>query len=195
MMATKSGAAQRREDIRLQYWPNEDAWLGDEVGWFKAPRTLPLVLSLMNEKAISGSSDPRSTYLELLSRQMGEGLVEMGHEKDHAFAAGYDSTRGVRTWNENMKILETTGFIKTQRVAGRYRYVLLIHPTALVQHLRANKKVSDEWWHAYVERKRETKEPTQEQRDKKKADGGKGAVIPIGTAVLKKARPATPKAK
>jgi hypothetical protein len=121
--------------------------------------------------------------VELLARQMGEGIVEMGHERDHAFAAGYSSTRGVRTWNDNMKILETNGFIKTHRIAGRYRYVLIVHPTTVVQHLRDSNKVSREWWDAYVERKRETKEPTFEQREKKKKTAKN--VVPIKAALKK----------
>lgn len=187
-MAHKSGAAQKREDVRKHYWPNEDPWTGEgEVGWFKATRTLPLLLSLLNEKSISGNCDPRSTYLELLARQMGEGIVEMGHEKDHAFAAGYSSTRGVRTWHDNMKILETNGFIKTKHIAGRCRYTLLIHPTVVVQRLYEKGKVPQEWWDAYLERKRETKEPTYEQREKKKKTAIKGTVVPIKTALKKSA--------
>lgn len=177
-MAKKTGAGQKREDVRRDYWPNEDPWTGEgEVGWFKATRTLPLLLALLNDKKISGTSDPRSTYLELLARQMGEGIVEMGHEKDHAFASGYSSSRGVRTWNDNMKILEENGFIKTQRISGRYRYVLLIHPTVVVKRLQEQGKVNKEWLDAFGERKRETKEPTYEQREKKKEAADK--VVPI----------------
>jgi hypothetical protein len=168
-MAQKSGAGQKREDVRKHYWASEDPWTGEgEVGWFKAPRTLPLLLSLLNDKKISGTSDPRSTYLELLARQMGEGIVEIGHEKDHAFASGYSSSRGVRTWNDNMKILEANGFIRTQRISGRYRYTLIIHPTIVVQRLSEQGKINKDWLNAYLERKRETKEPTHEQREKKK---------------------------
>jgi hypothetical protein len=185
-MSTKTGAGKKREDVRNQYWPDADSWTGEgEVGWFKGTRTLPLLLALLNDKAISGNNDPRSTYVELLARQMGEGVVEMGHEKDHAFSAGYSSTRGVRTWNSNMKILEANGFIKTHRIAGRFRYVLIVHPTTVVQQLRVGKKVSQEWWDAFVERKRETKEPTFEQREKKKKAPKK--VIPIKAAFKKTA--------
>jgi hypothetical protein len=183
-MSIKTGVGKKREDVRHQYWPDSDSWTGEgEVGWFKGTRTLPLLLALLNDKVISGNSDPRSTYVELLARQMGEGVVEMGHEKDHAFAAGYSSTRGVRTWDDNMKILETNGFIKIHRIAGRIRYVLIVHPTTVVQQLREGKKVSQEWWDAFVERKRETKEPTFEQREKKKRAAKK--VIPIKAAFKK----------
>jgi hypothetical protein len=83
-MSTKTGVAKKRDDVRDHYWPDADPWTGEgEVGWFKETQTLPLLLVLLNEKVISGNNDPRSTYVELLARQMGEGVIEMGHEKDH----------------------------------------------------------------------------------------------------------------
>lgn len=53
-----------------------------------APRTLPLILSLLSSNEISGNKDPSSVYLDLISGQRGEGVIEMGHEADHAFASG-----------------------------------------------------------------------------------------------------------
>jgi hypothetical protein len=115
-MAEKSGVAKRREDIRLQHFAAEDLWTGEgEKGWFSVPRSLPLVLALLSSKEISKKHDPSFVYLELLSRQRGEGVIEMAHEEEHAFAAGYVGTRAVRTWQERMKILEENGFIRTRQ--------------------------------------------------------------------------------
>jgi hypothetical protein len=178
-MAEKSGAAARREEIRKQYWPDEDLWTGEkEVGWFPAPRTLPLILSILSSKEISGKKDPSLVYLDLMSRQRGEGVIEMGHEADHAFASGYEGRRAVRTWQERMKILEEIGFIKTAEVGNqRYKYVAIVHPTTAIQRLRDSKKIPDKWWNAYVARKLETREATHEQRQKKKAEAQK--VVPL----------------
>jgi hypothetical protein len=53
-IAKKSGIAARREELRNQYWPTEDLWTGEhEKGWFPAPRTLPLILTLLSSKQIS----------------------------------------------------------------------------------------------------------------------------------------------
>jgi hypothetical protein len=107
-------------------------------------------------------------YLELLSRQRGEGVIEMAHEEEHAFAAGYVGTRAVRTWQERMKILEENGFIKALQVGNqRYKYVAIVHPTTAVERLREQKRVDDNWWNAYLANKRESKEPTFEQRQNK----------------------------
>jgi hypothetical protein len=174
-MSEKSGIAKRREEIRKEHWPNEDLWTGEkEKGWFPVPRSLPLVLALLKSKQISGKKDPSSVYLELLSRQRGEGVIEMMHENDHAFAAGYEGTRAVRTWQERMKVLEANGFIQTKQVGNQcYKYVAIVHPTTAVQRLRDKGKVPDNWWNAYNASKRETKEATHEQREKEKVNAKK----------------------
>ena len=167
-MAEKTGIAARREKLRKEYWPNEDLWTGKkEVGWFPAPRTLPLILSLLSLKHVSQKKDPSMVYLDLMSRQRGEGIIEMGHEADHAYAAGYEGRRAVRTWQERMKILEENGFIRTVKVGNRFKFVAIVHPTTAVQHLRESGKIPENWWKAYIERKIETKEPTYEQHEKK----------------------------
>jgi hypothetical protein len=179
-MADKSGVAKRRDEIRVQHFAKEDLWTGEgEKGWFSVPRTLPLVLALLSSKEISKKHDPSSVYLELLSRQRGEGVIEMGHETEHAFASGYVGSRAVRTWLERMKILEDNGFIRTLQVGNqRYKYVAIVHPTTAVQQLRSKKKVNENWWNAYLANKRESKEPTFEQRELKNAGAQKVVLMP-----------------
>lgn len=177
-MSEKLGIAGRREELRKHYWPKEDLWTGkNEIGWFHAPRTLPLILSLLSSKQISQKKDPSSVYLELMSHQRGEGIIEIGHETDHAFAAGYEGSRAVRTWQERMKILEDNGFILTKKVGNRLKFVAIVHPTTAVHRLRDNKKIPDNWWNAYIARKAETREPTHEQRKKEKENAQK--VVPM----------------
>ena len=44
----------KRERIRQQLFPDEDPWTGEgEKGWFRAPRTLPLVLELLCSKELA----------------------------------------------------------------------------------------------------------------------------------------------
>src|SRR3990167_2408679 len=92
-----SGSARRRA-ARQEFWPTETAWTGDtEKGWFRSPRTLPLLLALIASKKVSGNTDPTRVYLELLARHFDEGVVQMAADEDHAFAAGYSGDRGVRS--------------------------------------------------------------------------------------------------
>jgi hypothetical protein len=170
-MINKLSGAERREKIRDEFFGDEDAWTRDpkEKGWFKAPRTLPLILELLKSKDLSGNFDPSGVYLDLLSRNIGGGLVEMTDEAVHAYSAGYFGTRAVRSWQERMKVLESLGFIKTKQIGNqRYKYVLIVHQTAAVQHLRDAGKVSDAWWDAYRARQIEVKEDSFVERKRKR---------------------------
>lgn len=151
---------EKRELIKAEYWSKEEGWTGlNENGWFKAPRTLPHLLNVLASKSLSGSKDPSSTYLELLSRHVDSGIIEMVSEADHAYAAGYSGTRGIRTWKERMKLLEGLGFIKSKKIGNQqYRFVLLVHPTKIIERLEKTKKVPPEWFEAYRARAIETKE-------------------------------------
>lgn len=168
----KTKGQEHREKVRRKFFAGEDAWTGEnEKGWFYAPRTLPLVLNLIASKAVSGKCDPSRVYLELWARHMGGGVIEMRHEGDHAYSAGYKGTRGIRTWQERMKILEKNGIIRTKQIGNqKYKYVLLIHPTAIVEKLRQEGKVDDSnWLDTYKDRQMETKELTLDARKKAKA--------------------------
>lgn len=181
MALQRSKASKRREDIRNEYWPADDAWTSlDEKGFFMAPRTLPLILALLRSKNLSGNSDPSKVYVELLARHIDNGVVEMVHESEHAFAAGYSGHRAVRTWQDGVKILERTGFIKTKRVGTRIKFALLVHPTTAIQRLRDARKVPDDWWETYRGRQIEIGEVSYEKRTK---EGQLDNVVPIAAPV------------
>ncbi len=109
--------------------------------------------------------DASSVYLELLARHWDNGVVEMAHEADHAYAAGYVGSRGVRTWQERMKLLEDLGFIRTKQIGNqRYKYVLIVHPTVAIQRLYEKKRIPSQWWDTYRARQIETKENLYEDR-------------------------------
>jgi hypothetical protein len=169
-MVKKTPGAEKRERIRNEFFDDEEAWTGErEKGWFKAPRTLPLILELLSSKELSGNYDPTGVYLELLSRHIDGGVVEMTDEAVHAYGAGYFGSRAIRSWHERMKTLERNGFIITKRIGNqRYKFVLIVHPTVALQRLRDKGKVDDILWDAFRARQIEVKEDTYEERLKKK---------------------------
>src|SRR6266478_5398957 len=187
MIKTKSRAQEHRDKVRRKFFAGEDAWTGEnEKGWFKAPRTLPLILSLISSKAVSGKCDPTRVYLELWARHMGEGVIQMRHEGEHAYAAGYEGTRGIRTWQERMNLLESHGIIKVKQIGGqRYKYVLLVHPTAVVEKLRQEGKVDQVWWDTYRDRQLETKELSFKARKNAKTTPKVVTMKPAKTVVPK----------
>jgi len=82
-------------------------------------------------------------------------------------------SRAIRTWQDQIKILLDNGFIKIAKVGSRNRYILIVHPTVVIERLKGAKKVSDQWLKAYNDLKRDTREPTYKQREehkKKKED-------------------------
>jgi len=187
----KTAAQERREQFKDEYWSGDIAWTGDppEKGWFRAPRTLPLLLMLLSSKKFVGNSDAGRVYLELFTRHRDTGIVDMVSAGEHSYAAGYVGTRGIRTWQERMKLLEALGFIKSKKVGNeRYKYVLIVHPTIVVQGLYDKGEIDQAWWDTYRQVQIENKEPSYEdliprhQPDK---------VVPIKS---KKARKKTQKA-
>jgi hypothetical protein len=125
------------------------------------------------ELATKKSQNAASVYVELWARHMGDGLIEMKHEGEHAYFAGYEGSRAVRTWQERMAFLEQHGFIKTKpRGNQRYGYVLLVHPTAVVQNLRDLGKVSDHLWEEYSRRQLETGEASYAERKESSSHKG-----------------------
>lgn len=148
--------------LREEAWPDEIAWLGtDDKGYFTAPRSLPVILRALSSKKVSGNKDVGPTYLELLSRHWDGGVVEMTHEEDHAFGAGYGSTK---TWRDRMLSLEQLGFIKIRPSGHRsFAQVLLVHPSLAMQGLRNSELIDDKLWNAYRDLQRLCKERTAEQ--------------------------------
>lgn len=152
-------AQARRSKIRAEFWPDALPWRGpSEVGFFCGPRSLPFVLRALREKAVSGNLDPGPVYLELLANHMGEGVLELRHEEDHAFAAGYSNSR---SWRDRMRVLEEAGFIKTKKSGNRpYGTVLLVHPTVVMNRLHEQGKLTENLWATYREFQIRTKEPS-----------------------------------
>jgi len=151
--------AERRAQHKERYWKTEESWNGTGSGWFKGPRTLPLILALLSLRELTGGRDVARVYLELLARHYDGGVIEIGNEADHAYAAGYTGTRAIRTWHERMQLLEKLGFIKTRRVGNqRYKLVLLADPLITIAHLYRQGRVPEDWWEAYTLRLLETKE-------------------------------------
>jgi len=93
----RTADAEKRERIRNEFFDDEEAWTGkNEKGWFKAPRTLPLIPELLSSKELSGNYDPTGVYLELLSRHIDGGIIEMTDEAAPAYGAGYFRSRAIR---------------------------------------------------------------------------------------------------
>jgi hypothetical protein len=155
LQATKR-VEQRRRETRDRFWPDADKIIWSrktDHGFCTIPRTLPLIMTLINQLAPKGNGAASRVYFELWCRSFDEGLVEIEDEEDHAFAAGYVGGRAVRSWRERMKLLVDLGFVKVEAKGNRrYAYVLLLHPHDVVETLRKKGPLPKGWYNAYVDR-------------------------------------------
>jgi hypothetical protein len=151
-------ADRKREVLRDNLWPGSGQWIWDPsdvetIGFATVPRLLPLILHLLKELSGGRAGDPSSVYLELWCRDFGQGIITVSDEQEFAFAAGYDGNRAVRTWRERMYALVEQGFILVKQEGNReFGQVLLLNPISVCTWLRAENKVSDAWWTAFVRR-------------------------------------------
>lgn len=156
MVARKLSTPSRRRKMREALWPDSSARVfpregGTEKGWFSAPRTLPLVLALLDDKSLAGKMDLTRTYVGLLADNYGEGLIEIGDESHYALLAGLKGARGVRSWRERVRQLATLGFIAVHDgLGGRIGFVMIIHPDIAIRALHAQGRVPKEWWAEYL---------------------------------------------
>lgn len=146
----------RRENLRENLWPGSAAWIwtmSDEkvVGFATMSRMTPLICTVIRDLSGGRSGDPSMVFIELWCKDRGQGIVAIQDEQECAFAAGYTGNRAVRTWKERMFKLVELGFIKAKQEGNReFGQVLLVNPLAVCVRLRADGKVSDEWWTAFV---------------------------------------------
>jgi hypothetical protein len=158
-MASKNPVGRKRAALREKLFPGsaDRVWAQPlESGWAKYPRTTAFLLRALRQKNVSGELDPASTLIDLWDRNMGEGLVELRDEKEHAYAAGFDSERGVRSWRERMRLLVKAGFVEIHRRGPiEFGYALIVHPHVAAAKLREKGLIDDDLWHLIVERARD----------------------------------------
>ena len=138
-MATKHNRNDvRRRAVREKIWPDAKQVIFDvedraTKGYFRAPRCVPMVASLINELSRENAGP---LYVELWAQNRGQSLVEP-ESRETMYRAGY-TTRGrlERTWRERIKILVENGFVRTSvKGLNEHGYVLLLDPHLAVLRL------------------------------------------------------------
>jgi hypothetical protein len=148
--------AVRRQELRDRLWEGEGEGLWHrttEDGYSTIPRTLPLVMTLIDDLKGKGR-DVSRVYFDLWCRQIDDSFVEVHDEESCAYSSGYSTPgRNVRSWRERIEMLRDLGFVSVQPNGSRkYGYILLYHPHRVVCKLRAQHKVQDPWWGAFSKR-------------------------------------------
>ena len=156
----KTRKALERASMLQELIPGGDALVwprAGEGGWFQGPRSLPLILAVLNTKEFRGNVDIASTYLALLAENWGEGIVEIKGESDAAMLAGFRAdARGLRGWRDRMRRLKELELIRIfPRGSQAIGYVVLMHPHDVLKRLRDKGKIDDGMWILYQSKLRE----------------------------------------
>ena len=155
----KNIAISRRDGLREEFWPGSFNWIWDtstqkQKGFVTLPRLMPWITTLIRHVCKSG--DPTPVYWEFWCRHMGQGLVEIRDEEECAFAAGYTSTRALRTWYEHVRTLADCHFIDFREVGLRkVGFVFLPSPLAVARWYYEQGKTPKGWWESFRSRARE----------------------------------------
>jgi len=147
---------QRQLELRQRLWPeisNSHIWRRQHHhGFTTIPRTMPLILSMIDDIAGSPVS---MAYLELWGRAFDEGFVTLSKPREIAFHAGFDGQRGERTWRTKMKALAEFGFIEVAGgSSGPMSYALILNPYLVIRrlHERRTPGLRQDKYNALMER-------------------------------------------
>lgn len=155
-MPRKPPSVAKREALRDTIFPgrSDQSWpKKGGGGWFKGPRTLPILIKILNQKSVRGKDDLTLVYLELISRTWDEQIVQMDDPDVHAARCGFSKNRR-RSWLERMELLCRLGFIEaTPSGTKRFGFVRVVHPHLAVQSLRMDRPelVPDALWNELLE--------------------------------------------
>jgi hypothetical protein len=165
MVSNRRAGLQRSKDkrstMRSSVFPDlDEARIWDvknktrTKGYTSLPRTMPLIGAMMD--MLSGKGKPlATTYLELWCRSDEQGFVILNKQIETAFASGFSGERGVSTWRERIRRLETLEFISTKSgTSGDLHYVQIWNPYLVIKkHYDAKTHgFSEKHYHVFLER-------------------------------------------
>jgi hypothetical protein len=148
--------------LRTKLWPDvkeEDLWpRANQIGYVMIPRTMPLVLRIMDWMA---KGKPLSrTYFDLWCRARNECVVKLEKHTQMAFYAGYSGQRAVQSWQARLRTLDKLGFISIKSGAsGPFSFALILNPHAIIKkhHKDRTPGLPKELYHTLMERGVEVK--------------------------------------
>jgi hypothetical protein len=152
----------QRLALRKQLWPkatNDQLWVRTErktVGFITVPRTMPLIMSIMDD--MSNGKPLSLTYLALWCRSWDESIVMIANPKQLAFESGFSGQRAELTWGQRMKLLSQFGFIDHKPgSSGTYSHILIWNPYRVIKqhHEKKTAHVQEAKYNALLQRAHE----------------------------------------
>lgn len=174
---SKSRTILRRQlDTRERLWPgveNDRLWYRkDRDGFASVPRTMPLMMSIMDE--LSGKGFPvGQTYLEMWCRLFDECFLTLNRPEELAYHSGFSGQRAVRTWRDRVRRLRDLGFIDVKSgPLGEFSYALFWNPYHVIRKHYEDGGVLEAKWRALVVRANEIGATDLDQEGPKPSTGG-----------------------
>jgi hypothetical protein len=153
-ITSSKAAAKRKLELREKLWPgvtSEHLWdRNNRDGFATIPRTLPLMLTIMNDLAEKGQP-VGAVYLELWSRLRDEGFLSLNTPQEMAFASGFTGQRALYTWRDRVAKLRDLGFLNVKAGSfGELSYVLFWNPYHVIRSHHEQGHVREDKWQALV---------------------------------------------
>ena len=147
-------AEQAEQQMKVHFPNYHPAWIWTRKtndGFFTVPRTLPIVMQIID--AQTKGLPAGHTLFSLGARSPDHPVVTIENPPTFAAEAGFIGERAVDTWRKRMRQLRDLCFIQTKPGAsGEFHYVLLINPNAAVELMRNQNKVQDLLYSRFLDR-------------------------------------------
>lgn len=192
----------RIRELREKSWPDVDfkkeLWHRKRNdGFITIPRTMPLIISIIDDLTKGGPAG--MTYAELWCRSFDEMYVSLSKSKEMAFCSGFVGQRAERTWAEKIRKLAELGFIKIKGgQAGQLSHALIMNPYLVIKKMYQDGQpgLSRDKYDALVERAIEigATDLDDDYLDDDEEDAAPTAPA-AATPAVKKAAPEKPAAK
>jgi hypothetical protein len=149
--------------LRQTLWPKvKESQLWNrkkQDGYTTIPRTMPLILSILNCLTPSGCP-AAGVYLDLWCRVFDESFVTLNKPDDMAFTSGFTGQRRLQAWRKRLDLLQKLGFIKLADGSnGKYSYALILNPHKVILAINRNNssRIPRNLFNVLADRAREVK--------------------------------------
>jgi hypothetical protein len=136
-----SAMAKRQLALRDQLWPDVGHYLWRRSvhnGHTTIPRTMPLVLKIMDE--MTKGAPVSSTFLALWCSSLDNSFVSLSKPAELAAASGFGGQRGEHTWMGRIKKLQELRFIDIRAgKAGPMSHAIIWNPHFVIRWHQHNK--------------------------------------------------------
>ena len=156
-MAPKKKIQKRILELRSQLWPevtDDMLWLRKQQNGFTTiPRTLPLVMQIMDE--MSDGAPVSKAYFDLWCRAFDECMVTLAKPREMAFHSGFTGQRAESAWRGRLRKLAEMGFIGLKPgPSGPESYALILNPHRVIARMKKDKaqSLTDAAYNALLER-------------------------------------------